>query len=100
MRDCSLRDGFEIKDVTWIRGTCYKAAANPDENKFIQLPHDDIMKEQEGLCGSFAAQFKNNDAISAKAWPRNTPTPYGSCRTHLSLPEPLELDEIYELPSK
>ena len=27
----ALRDGFEIKDVTWIRGTCYKAAANPDE---------------------------------------------------------------------
>ncbi len=61
-----MRDGFEIKDVTWIRGTCYKAAANPDENKFIQLPAYDIIKEQEGLCGGFAAQFKNNDAISAK----------------------------------
>ena len=96
----ALRDGFEIKDVTWIRGTCYKAAANPDENKFIQLPaYDDIIKSKKAYAESFAVQFKNNDAISAKGLAEKYTDTVWVVQNPPQPPlEPLELDEIYELP--
>lgn len=96
----ALNDGFDIKDITWIRGTCYKAGANPDEKKFIRLPeYDDIIKDKRIYAESFAIQFKNNDAISAEGLSEKYSDTVWVIQNPPQPPlEPEELDEIYELP--
>ena len=62
----ALDSGIEIKDITWIRGTCYKGINKPEDDWIILPQFEQIKSDKKSYAGSFAIQYKNNDAISAK----------------------------------
>lgn len=96
----ALNSGIEIGEIQSVRGTCYKAKKMPDRNDFIRLPdYDDITLDKRSYAESFAIQFKNNDAISAKGLiERYTDTVWVVQNPPQPPLEPEELDKIYELP--
>lgn len=96
----ALESGIDIKDITWIRGTCYKGRSEPEGDEWIKLPEfEKIINDKRAYAESFAVQFKNNDFISAKGLAER----YGEGLWVMQNPpqpplEQQELDDIYELP--
>ncbi len=96
----ALKAGTDIKEIDWIKGTCFKSKKSPEGSQWIKLPDfDSIITDKENYAKSFAIQFKNNDYISAKGlaekytdtlWVIQNPPqkPLGAA----------ELDKVYELP--
>ncbi len=61
----SLNNGVGVADITWIKGTVYKAKGVYDEH--IMLPtFDEINKEKLKYAESFNIQNQNTDALNAK----------------------------------
>ena len=95
----ALDSGIEIKDITWIKGTCYKGINKPEEDWIILPQFEQIKSDKKSYAGSFAVQYKNNDAISAKGLAEK----YTDTVWVMQNPpqEPLnqqELDDVYALP--
>ncbi len=96
----ALEAGLDIKDITWIRGTCYKGKTAPEGDEWINLPNfDKIISDKREYARSFAIQFRNNDYVSAKGLAEQ----YGSGLWVMQNPpqpplEQNELDDVYELP--
>ena len=99
----ALESGIDVKDITWIRGTCFKADPGelpslPDEP--VWLPdYPEIQADKEAYGKSFALQYRNNDDIAGKTLiEKYTDT---VCVVQNPPQPPLtreELDHIYELP--
>jgi len=63
----ALDSGLEVKDITWIKGTCCKAKEMPEGDDWIKLPSfEQIKEDKKKYAESFAIQYKNNGAVSAK----------------------------------
>ena len=95
----ALDSGIEIKDITWIRGICYKGINKPEDDWIILPQFEQIKSDKKSYAGSFAIQYKNNDAISAKGLAEK----YTDTVWVMQNPpqEPLnqqELDDVYALP--
>lgn len=95
----ALDSGIEVKDITWIRGTCYKGINKPEEDWIILPQFEQIKSDKRSYAESFALQYKNNDAISAKGLAEK----YTDTVWVMQNPpqEPLnqqELDDVYALP--
>lgn len=95
----ALDSGIEIKDITWIKGTCYKSINKPEDDWIILPQFEQIKSDKKSYAGSFAIQYKNNDAISAKGLAEK----YTDTVWVMQNPpqEPLnqqELDDVYDLP--
>ena len=95
----ALDSGIEIKDITWIKGTCYKSINKPEDDWIILPQFEQIKSDKKSYAGSFAIQYKNNDAISAKGLAEK----YTDTVWVMQNPpqEPLnqqELDDVYALP--
>ena len=96
----ALESGIEIKDITWIPGTCYHANGFTDDKETLVLPaFDDICSKKETYCRSFALQYRENDSING----RRLIEQYGETSFVIQNPpqSPLsqqELDDVYELP--
>ncbi len=96
----ALDSGIDIKDIRWIRGTCYRSGSEPDDKETVILPeYSRIISDKKIYAESFAVQFRNNDWISAKplaekydghTWVIQNP-PQPPLETE-------ELDDVYELP--
>ncbi len=96
----ALDSGLDIKDITWIKGTCHKAKEMPDDKEWIKLPDFEQIKENKrAYAESFAIQYKNNDAISAKGLAEKYTDTMWVLQNPPQPPlEQDELDAIYELP--
>lgn len=110
----ALDSGIEVKDISWIRGTVYRAvnaqhrdgvtAGQYEKDMFgdkdtVMLPVYDEISEKKNYCRSFLLQYQNNDFISGKRLVEK----YGETVYVVQNPpqEPLtteELDDVYELP--
>lgn len=96
----ALDSGLEVKDITWIKGTCCKAKEMPEGDDWIKLPSfEQIKEDKKKYAESFAIQYKNNDAVSAKGLAEQ----YADTLWVLQNPpqpplEQRELDEVYALP--
>lgn len=96
----ALDSGIDVKDITWIKGTCFKGKERPESEDWIILPDfEQIKSDKKEYARSFALQYKNNDCISAKGlaekytdtvWLMQNPP-----QTPLSQEE---LDDVYSLP--
>ncbi len=96
----ALDSGIEARDITWIRGTCYKAKAyEPDEDTVLLPSYEEISGSKEAYCKSFAMAYRNNDDINGK---RLVEKYTDSVYVVQNLPQPPlsreELDDVYELP--
>lgn len=101
----ALDSGIAARDITWVRGTCYRAkdlaiAKGAGEGSLKILPSfDEISADKEAYARSFALQFKNNDSISAVALAEKyTDTVYVIQNPPQPPLEREELDDVYALP--
>lgn len=101
----ALDSGIAARDITWVRGTCYRAkdlsiAESAGEgNLRILPPFDEISNDKRAYARSFAMQFKNNDSISAVTLAEKyTDTVYVVQNPPQPPLEREELDDVYNLP--
>ena len=96
----ALRSGIELKHITFINGTCYRATSLENLVEPIILPsYGAIKKEPLSYAKSFSEQSKYTDIITAKAMVE----PYSDYEYVVQLPPqaPLsqsEFDKAYGLP--
>lgn len=101
----ALDSGIAARDITWVRGTCYRAKdlsiaeSAGKGNLRILPPFDEISKDKRAYAQSFATQFKNNDSISAVTLAEKyTDTVYVVQNPPQPPLEREELDDVYNLP--
>jgi uncharacterized radical SAM protein YgiQ len=98
----ALESGLAIKDITWIRGTAYRAKLEKDFFKGINLQvlptYQELVDSKHKYAESFKIQYRNNDHIIGKTLIE----PYKDYSVVVNPPpKPLntmELDDVYELP--
>jgi len=96
----ALNSGIEVKDITFIKGTVYKAKDYEHVFEPIVLPNfDEITKSKEKYAKSFYTQYLNTDAYTAKTLVE----PYKEKEYVIQNPPafPLtqqEMDDVYALP--
>lgn len=96
----ALQSGINIKDITYIDGTIYKANDLNSVYDKIMLPDfDEICADKTAYARSFYIQYCNTDAFTAK----RLVEPYGKKGYVIQNPpaKPLtmeEMDDVYELP--
>ncbi len=104
----ALDSGLSIGDISWIRGTVYRAGAGAEtelkaDPETVILPgFEELCRSKERYAESFRLQYRNNDFISGKRMAE----PYGENTARFYIvqnppAEPLsqmELDDVYELP--
>ena len=106
----ALDSGIDVKDITWIKGTCYRAnpakldlsaltSAGADDMPVVLPDFEEIRTLKEAYGRSFAMQYRNNDDIIGKTLiEKYTDT---ACVVQNPPQAPLtqeELDEVYALP--
>ncbi|MBR1990204.1 MAG: YgiQ family radical SAM protein, partial [Firmicutes bacterium] len=99
----ALDSGLDIKDITWIRGTCHKAkdvSSFEGDKEAVFLPSfDAVSSDKKEYARSFALQYANNDSISAKTLiEKYTDTVHVVQNPPQPPLEQDELDDIYALP--
>ncbi len=98
----ALDSGIAARDITWVRGTCYRAKnlELPGMEDAIMLPpFDEISQDKRAYAKSFAIQYRNQDSISAKTMvEKYTDTVYVVQNPPQAPLEGQELDDIYDLP--
>lgn len=102
----ALDSGIDIKDITWIRGTVYRAVDKEfeennswDDGLEILPSFAEIRDSKEKYAQSFLTQYRNTDSMTGKRLAES----YGNGIYVVQNPpaEPLttmELDDVYELP--
>ena len=98
----ALDSGIAARDITWIRGTCYRAK-NLElagmEDAILLPTFDEISQNKRSYAESFAIQYKNQDSISAKTMvEKYTDTVYVVQNPPQPPLEGEELDDLYDLP--
>ena len=96
----ALDSGLRIEDISFIRGTVYKAREIDGIADPIILPdYDDLLKDKHNYARSFYTQYINTDFVTAKPLVEK----YGEHRYVVQNPpqRPLtmqEMDDVYDLP--
>jgi uncharacterized radical SAM protein YgiQ len=95
----ALESGIPIKDITFIKGTCFRATTLENiEDKMILPSYKNIKASKDDYAISFLLQSQNTDAITAKTLVES----YGDREYIVQLPPqtPLtesEFDSVYGL---
>ncbi len=95
----ALDSGIDVGDITWIRGTVFRAKQVDDDGETIFLPSfDEISTSKEKYCESFKLAYDNNDYLTGKRLVEK----YGdNLYVVQNVPQPPlereELDHIYEM---
>jgi len=96
----ALASGIDIADITFIRGTVYRAKNLDSVYDYIELPsYGQLCRDKKEYAKSFYTQYCNTDYITAKCLVES----YGENGYVVQNPpaEPLselEMDDVYELP--
>lgn len=96
----ALQSGISVSDITFIRGTVYKAKNDDSLYDYISLPsYDEMKKDKREYARSFAIQHENTDAVTAKTlveeYPNNILIIQNPPQPPLSIEE---MDAVYDLP--
>jgi uncharacterized radical SAM protein YgiQ len=96
----ALDSGLQVRDITWIPGTCYHATAFDLDDRTRVLPaFDEIAASREAYARSFAMQFRENDSINGLRLVEPYPGPSYVIQNPPQPPlERQELDDLYALP--
>lgn len=96
----ALDAGIDVKDITWIRGTCVRMRMEALQADDVVLPaFARIAASKDAYCESFRLQYRSNDAVTG----RRLAEPYEGQSIVVQNPPqpPLEreaLDQLYALP--
>ncbi len=100
----ALEGGIDVSQITWIRGTCYRADRDtlnniPPEDRIMLPSFESITGSKRSYAASFRIQHDNMDSITAKALVEEYPGNSFVVQNPPQAPlEKEELDDIYELP--
>lgn len=97
----ALDSGIDVKDITFVRGTCYrtKDISGVPEDSIILPDYDSLSKDRLEYARSFYTQYINTDPYSAKTLVEG----YGN-RGYVVQNSPaypltqMEMDDVYDLP--
>ena len=96
----ALDSGLSVRDLTFIRGTVYKARSLADVYDYTLLPsYGEMTADRRKYAESFAVQYRNTDPFSGGTLAE----PYDDHTFVVQNPpqEPLttqEMDDVYDLP--
>ena len=95
----ALSSGLDIRDITFIAGTCYKASSLESIYDYVLLPSfEEVAKDKRAYAGCFMRQYEEQDPIRGKRLVQ----PHGKSYLAANPPAlPLtqqEMDDVYELP--
>ena len=97
----ALDSGIDVKDITFVRGTCYrtKDISGAPENSIILPDYDSLSKDRLEYARSFYTQYINTDPYSAKTLVEG----YGNRGYVVQNPPAypltqMEMDDVYDLP--
>ena len=97
----ALDSGIDVKDITFVRGTCYrtKDISGVPEDSIILPDYDSLSKDRLEYARSFYTQYINTDSYSAKTLVEG----YGNRGYVVQNPPAypltqMEMDDVYDLP--
>lgn len=97
----ALDSGIDVKDITFVRGTCYrtKDISGVPEDSIILPDYDSLSKDRLEYARSFYTQYINTDPYSAKTLVEG----YGNRGYVVQNPPDypltqMEMDDVYDLP--
>ena len=97
----ALDSGIDVKDITFVRGTCYrtKDISGLPEDSIILPDYDSLSKDRLEYARSFYTQYINTDPYSAKPLVEG----YGNRGYVVQNPPAypltqMEMDDVYDLP--
>lgn len=97
----ALDSGIDVKDITFVRGTCYrtKDISGVPEDSIILPDYDSLSKDRLEYARSFYTQYINTDPYSAKTLVEG----YGNRGYVVQNPPAypltqMEMDYVYDLP--
>ena len=95
----ALESGIDVKDITFIRGTCYKTKNEDLLGDAIRLPsYEEITGDPKKYAESFYIQYQNTDPFSGKCMAERYDTVY-VVQNPPALPlTTQEMDDVYALP--
>ena len=95
----ALNSGIDVKDITFVKGTVYKARDLESVYDYIRLPDfNDILESKEKFAESFNIQYENTDAFSGKCLVEKYKDTEYVVQNSPALPLTTEeMDHIYDL---
>lgn len=96
----ALNSGIDITDITFIKGTVYKAKSLDNLYDYIELPdYDDICENKKTYAESFYTQYVNTDPFTAKTLVEKYKEKLYVVQNPPTMPlTTQEMDDIYALP--
>lgn len=96
----ALNDGYNVKDITFVRGTVYKCKDLSHLDKYITLPSfASLVTDKKNYAQSFGIQYKNTDPFSGSVlveeYEKDTYVVQNPQQFPLTQEE---MDEVYSLP--
>ncbi len=96
----ALSSGIGVSDITYIRGTVYRARTVEQAGDAIRLPsYSEVQNSKKKYAESFAIQYENTDPFTAKAlieeYDHNVYVIQNPPAYPLSA---MEMDDVYSLP--
>ena len=96
----ALNSGIDVTDITFIKGTVYKAKSLDNLYDYIELPdYDDICENKKTYAESFYTQYVNTDPFTAKTLVEKYKEKLYVVQNPPAMPlTTQEMDDIYALP--
>lgn len=96
----ALDSGIAVRDITFIKGTVYRAKSTENLYDFIQLPsYPEIVKNKKTYAESFYKQYCNTDPFSAKTLVEQYKEKEYVVQNPPAMPlSQEEMDSVYALP--
>lgn len=96
----ALNSGIDVKDITFIKGTVYRAKTTEHIENGIFLPSYEKMKENKReYAASFRIQYENTDPFSARTLIEAYDHGIFVIQNPPSMPlSTMEMDDVYSLP--
>lgn len=96
----ALNSGIEISDITYVKGTVYKAKDTENLYDFITLPdYDSVASDKYEYARSFKIQHENTDAFTAKTLVEKYREKCFVVQNPPALPlTEMQMDDVYGLP--
>ncbi len=94
-----LDSGLNIKDITFIKGTCFKSNDLSMLETYIELPsYDEVLENKDKYNESFKHQFNNKNYLTSKPLVEKYRNTYVIVNEVQDILTQQEMDQVYDLP--
>lgn len=96
----ALKAGISVSDITYVRGTVYRARSVEQAGDAIRLPsYSEVQNSKKTYAESFAIQYENTDPFTAKTLIEEYDHNVYVIQNPPAFPlSTVEMDDVYDLP--